>query len=78
MGVANKKPTHISTPTLVNNAHPITCIPYAKFQPDWSINEFLAGIMTHLILIELVVFIYLYVHDNLPNGYKDPVENWQM
>ena len=32
----------------------------------------------NLILIELVVFIYLYVYYNLPNGCKDPVKNWQM
>ena len=42
----------------------------------------------HLKLIELVVFIYIYnniytcvcvcVYDNLPNGCKDLVENWQI
>ena len=32
-------------PHSVINAHPITWTPYAKFQPDWSINEFLVGIM---------------------------------
>ena len=30
---------------VVNNANPITWTPYAKFQPDWSINDFLAGKM---------------------------------
>ena len=31
---------------MVNNAHPHTWSIYIKFQPDWSINEYLAGIMT--------------------------------
>ena len=31
--------THSHT-HIINNAYPITCNPYAKFWPDWSINEF--------------------------------------
>ena len=44
MGLVNTKPH----PHAVINAHPITWSPYAKFQPDWSINEFLVGIMMSL------------------------------
>ena len=45
MGVANKKTIHIATTILVNNAHLVNWTPYAEFQHDWSINEFLASIM---------------------------------
>ena len=43
--VASTKPHTLPHPRVVNNAHPITWTPYAHFQPEWSINEFLAGIM---------------------------------
>ena len=43
--VANAKPYPLSLPHAVNNAHLITWTPYAKFQPVWSINEFLVGMM---------------------------------
>ena len=45
VSVANTKPHTLPHPHVVNKAHPITWTPYAKFQPDWSINEFLADIM---------------------------------
>ena len=41
MGLADTK----AHPHSVINAHPITWVPYAKFQPGWSINELLVGIM---------------------------------
>ena len=44
MGVANTKLHMLSHPHVVNG-HPVTRTPYAKFKTDWSINEFLAGIM---------------------------------
>ena len=43
--VANTKPHTLSHPHVVNDAYFITWTPYAKFQPDWPINEFLVGIM---------------------------------
>ena len=46
MGVGNIKPHSLSHPHVVNNAHPITWTPHAKFEPNWSINEFLLGIVT--------------------------------
>ena len=35
----------MTKPHAVINTHPITWTPYAKFKPDWSINEVLVGIM---------------------------------
>ena len=46
MSVANSKLHTLPHPHMVNNAHPVTWTPYAKFKPDWSINKFLAGTMT--------------------------------
>ena len=45
MNVANKKSHTLPHLHVVNNAHPFTFTPYAKFQPDWFIIKFLAGIM---------------------------------
>ena len=42
MGVANKN-SILSHAPVVNNTQPVTWTPYAKFQTDWSINEFLVG-----------------------------------
>ena len=44
--VANIKSHTLPHAHVVCNAHPVTWTPYAKFQPYWSINEFLVGIMT--------------------------------
>ena len=41
VGLAGSKLHPLSYPHAVINAHPITCTPYAKFKPDWSINVFL-------------------------------------
>ena len=46
IGVANKNPHTLPQPPVVINAHPVTWIPYAKFQLDWSINTFLACMMS--------------------------------
>ena len=45
MDFANTKPHQLLHPHAVINAHPISWTPYAKFQPVWSMNEFLVGIM---------------------------------
>ena len=45
VGLANKKPHPLLYPHAIINADPITWSPYAKFWPDWFINEFLVGIM---------------------------------
>ena len=45
VGVVNTKLHTLPYPHVVNNAHPVTWTPYVQFQPYWSINEFLAGLM---------------------------------
>ena len=40
------KPQLLPNPHVVTNAHPVTWSPYTEFHPDWSINTFLADIMT--------------------------------
>ena len=46
MDVANAEQHVLPHTHVYNNAHPVTWSPYAKFQPDWSINKCAAGIMT--------------------------------
>ena len=48
MGVADTIPHTLPHPISFNNVHRVTWIPYAQFQLDKSINEFLEGVKTHL------------------------------
>ena len=67
-----------SIPCLASRQH------HNSIQTENSSDYFLLNLTTplvnhlineiNLILIELVVFIYLYVHDKLQNGCEDPVE----
>ena len=45
MGLADTKPHALPHPHTFLNANSVTWTSYAKIEPDWSINEFLAGIM---------------------------------
>ena len=47
MSVANNKSHTLPHLHVINNAPPVSWTPNAKFQPDWSINEFLTGIMSY-------------------------------
>ena len=56
------KPHPLSPARVVNNAHPDTWRPYAKFQPNWSFNQLL--IAKQLPVGVANVKPYLYVVNN--------------